>query len=187
MSQARIKIITLFVVGLLLGPAYHLYCSSFTGENTHTSSLDNIGNRWILDDKSIFRISEGLSYKPFEVPLSPMDNNVRLDVSCLQSNCPQLDGASISISNGAQLIFQETININTIALSKKISVGPISIPYPEKFMVLIEPIVKVENPSQLTLSIIKNVTSPSLLLIWIGYGLTFLPLLFLAKTFIKKI
>ena len=54
-------------------------------------------------------------------------------------------------------------------------------------MVLIEPIVKVENASQLTLSIIKNVTSPSLLLIWIGYGLTFLPLLFLAKIFIKKI
>ena len=85
------------------------------------------------------------------------------------------------------MVLQETININTIALSQNISVGPISIPYPEKFMVLIEPIVKVENPSQLTLSIIKNVTSPSLLLIWIGYGLTFLPLLFLAKTFIKKI
>ena len=186
MTQVQIKIITLFVVGILLGPAYQLYCVAFSGEVLSTVMLDQKSDRWILNDGSIFRISRGLSYQPLEIPLSPADNDLLIKISCAPAQCGQLNGVTLSLSTGTAFVFHEKIKVSSLWPFYTLTMGPISIPYPEKFMLLIESASNTPDSSAFALSIKNNVTSPSHLLLWIGYGLVFLPLILLFKTFRKK-
>ncbi|MDA1331205.1 MAG: hypothetical protein O3A65_01855 [Proteobacteria bacterium] len=186
MTQVQIKIITLFVVGILLGPAYHFYCLAFSGEVLSTVMLNQKSDRWILNDGSIFRITRGLSYQPIEIPLSPADNVLLVKISCAPVRCGQLNGFTLSLSTGTAFLFNENIKVNSLWPFSALSLGPISIPYPEKFMLLIESISNTRESPPLALSIKKNVTSPSYLLLCIGYGLTLLPVILLFRTFRKK-
>ena len=186
MTQVQIKIITLFVVGILLGPAYHLYCFAFSGEVLSTMMLDQKSDRWILNDGSIFRISRGISYQPLEISLSPTDNDLFVKFSCISARCEQLHGTTLSLSTGTTFVFNENIKVSSLWPFSPLSMGPISIPYPEKFMFLIESAANTPNAPPLQLSIKKNVTSPSYLLLWIGYGFTLLPSIWLFRIFRKK-
>ena len=183
MTQIQIKIITLFVIGLLLGPTYHFYCYLFSGQNLSVNNLREISDRWVLDDRSIFRISSGMSYKPVELPLTPIENNLLIEVTCKPNPCNPLDKIALSLSSGSNVAFQETLTINSFLPFRDFTTGPISIVYPEQYMILVEPKTAPADAPSVVLSIKKNVASPSHILLAIGYGFCLLPLLFLLKSF----
>jgi hypothetical protein len=124
MTQVQIKIITLFVVGLLLGPTYHLYCSLFSGQSLITNTLNEISDRWVLDDHSIFRISSGISYQPLEMPLTPNENNVIIEISCKPNPCNQIDEMTLSLSSGSNVAFREVLEINSFFPFSDFTTGP---------------------------------------------------------------
>ena len=183
MTQVQIKIITLFVVGILLGPTYHAYCYFFSGESLSKDMLDEISDRWVLDDESIFRISSGKSYRPIELPLTSIENAILIQITCIKNACNQINESILSISSGSSVTFQETIRINSFLPFRDFTTEPISIVHPEKYMILVEPHVETQSPPSIVLSIKKNVTSPSIILLSIGYGFCLLPLLLFLKTF----
>jgi hypothetical protein len=186
MTQIQIKLITLFVVGLLLGPTYHFYCYVFSGQNLSVNNLREISDRWVLDDRSIFRISSGMSYQPMELPLTPIENNFLIEVTCESNPCNPLNEITLSLSSGSKVAFQETLTINSFLPFRDFTTGPISIVYPEKYMILVEPKTAPADAPSVILSIKKNVASPSLILLAIGYGFCLIPLLFLLKSFRVK-
>ena len=183
MTQVQIKIITLFVVGLLLGPTYHLYCSLFSGQSLITNTLNEISDRWVLDDHSIFRISSGMSYQPLEMPLTPNENNVIIEIACKPNPCDQIDEMTLSLSSGSNVAFREVLEINSFLPFNDFTTGAISIGYPEKYMILVEPKLTTSNPPSIVLRVKKNTASPSIILLAIGYGFCLLPCLFLLRIF----
>ena len=183
MTQIQIKIITLFVVGLLLGPSYHFYCSSFSGQLFSTNTLSKISDRWVLNDGSIFRISSGKSYQPKELPLAPTENDLVIKITCTSKSCEQLNKATLSLSSGSNVVFHETLAFGSIVPFGTFTTEPISKVYPEKYMILVEPKLETYSAPSIKLGVKKNIVSPSLILLSIGYGFCLLPFLFLLKTF----
>jgi hypothetical protein len=183
MTQVQIKIITLFVVGLLLGPTYHLYCSLFSGQSLITNTLNEISDRWVLDDHSIFRIRSGFSYQPLEMPLTPNENNVIIEISCKPNPCNQIDEMTLSLSSGSNVAFREVLEINSFFPFSDFTTGPIFIGHPEKYMILVEPKITRSNAPSIALRVKKNAASPSIILLAIGYGFCLLPFLFLLRIF----
>lgn len=186
MTQIQIKLITLFVVGLLLGPTYHFYCYVFSGQNLSVNNLREISDRWVLDDHSIFRISSGMSYQPLEMPLTPNENNVIIEISCKPNPCNQTDKMTLSLSSGSNVAFREVLEINSFFPFSDFTTGPISIGHPEKYMILVEPKLTTSNAPSIVLRIKKNAASPSFILLAIGYGFCLLPCLFLLRIFRTK-
>lgn len=183
MTQIQIKIITLFIIGLLLGPSYHFYCLSFSGQLFSTNIFNEISDRWVLDDKSIFRIGSGKSYQPLELSLTPTENDLLVKITCAPNSCDQLNDSTLSLSSGSNVVFRETLKLNSLVSSHSFTTTPISIVYPEKYMILVELNPTTVSAPSIILEIKKNVTSPSLILLLIGYAFCLLPLLFLLKTF----
>jgi len=70
----RIAAAILLVLGLLLGPGYHLYGQHFNGRESLRVELTERAERWTMPDGTIQRFPGRRAYRPVELPLHPERN-----------------------------------------------------------------------------------------------------------------
>ena len=181
MTQTQIKIITLFVVGMLIGPTYHVYCSMFAGTILTEVMSTGTQNRWVTDNGSILRVNKGVAIKPLEIFLSPDKNPVTVHLACISRNCQNQRTGTVSLYNEEIPLFRDTIAQLDFWTFHSYRSGPINAPHPARLMLWTEFPEGHESRSQWKITIKSNVTIPSLLILWVGYCLTALPVLFFSR------
>lgn len=87
----RIAAAILLVLGLLLGPGYHLYGQHLNGRETLRVELTERAERWTMPDGTIQRFPGRRAYRPVSLPLHP-DRNlavIALTFHMASENGPQ--------------------------------------------------------------------------------------------------
>jgi len=163
------KLIFIFFIGLLTGPVYQAYCVFLSGEMIDAFTLKETRARWQLEDGSIFRIAQGVSYQPQLIALTPQQSPVMINITCSEGSCPKNQNLRAIFSDGEIALANSHIELEgqLIGLGRN-TVGPINIPYPGHF----EFVLETKSPSSMSswdITIKKNVTAPNQYVLWVGY------------------
>jgi len=163
------KLILIFFIGLLTGPLYQAYCVFLSGKTIDAFTLKETRARWQLDDGSIFRITQGVSYQPQLIALTPQQSPVTINITCSERSCPRSQNLHAIFSDGEIALANSRIQLDGQIIGlRRSTVGPINIPYPGHFQFVLE----TKSPSSLSswdVTIKKNVTAPNQLVLWVGY------------------
>ena len=168
----------LLMLGLLLGPAYYLFCEHLSGESGETFTLTERAARWTLPDGSVLRSIRGQVYRPVTLGLDPAMNRIAFRLTF--EAVPESSGASkatdeyqVRLLQSDQPIFQRSLLV-TLAPGAKATVeaGRLELYYPGAYEFLLEevgaPRVAV---SRVTLEVRQKIETLLLPLMWGGFAM----------------
>jgi hypothetical protein len=187
----RPTVVLLLVLGIVLGPGYYAYCMLISGHTIRTIAMTERATRWTTADGSILRFSNGLAYKPVSLLLTPEMNSVmfRLDFNLEGGAAAQPKGSlqyQASLADFDQTILEHPIQLQSSdSTTQTVDVGPLDIPYAADYMFLLVETGKVATPAKVHLSVIENMKTPVMSIVWTGMGLVIAALIFSLRDVIR--
>jgi hypothetical protein len=164
----------LLVLGVILGPVYYGYCLLFSGKVAQSRALTERADRWITPDGAILRFHGGLGYKPVLLELHPDMNLVTLRLR-FSSGQARRDDDTTKLQYQASLLERDhTVLQRSIAIelrpgkSHDFDIGPVEIPYPAQYLVLLEEAGKPAAIPEVTLQVVEKVEKPNMPVAWTG-------------------
>jgi len=167
-------VVLLLVLGVLLGPVYYGYCLHFSGKAAQTHSLTERAERWVTPEGAILRFRGGLGYKPLPLALHPDMNQVTLRLRFTPGAAPQRDHTTKLQYQASLLERDHTVLERAVALELRpgkqevFDIGPLEIPYPGQYLLLLEEVGTPSVVPGVTLEVIEKVEKPNMPVVWTG-------------------
>jgi hypothetical protein len=175
--------VLMVVVGIILGPVYYAYCVYFTGKPEQTHILSERADRWVTDDGAIVRFRGGMGYTPLALPLSPDMNLVLLRIELelpagVQANRAVELNHQVTLLEGDHTILERALSAQlSPGKSHSFDIGPLEIPYPTRYLLLVEEIGKTPVTPHIALEVVAKVEQANQIVVWTGLSLLIVALI----------
>jgi hypothetical protein len=168
----------LLMLGLLLGPAYYLFCEHLSGEAGETFALTERAAHWTLPDGTLLHLLRGQAYRPLTLNLDPGMNRIAFRLTF--EAAPGSSGASkaadeyqVTLLQSDQPIFERSLLVELAPGAKAtVETGRLELYYPGAYEFLLEEAGTPRVPiSRVTLEVRQKIDTLFLPLMWGGFAM----------------
>jgi hypothetical protein len=168
----------LLMLGLLLGPAYYLFCEHLSGEAGETFTLTERAPRWTLPDGTLLHFVRGQAYRPLTLKLDPGMNRIAFRLT-FEAAPGSSDGSKapdeyqVTLLQADQPIFERSLLVKLAPGAKAtVEAGRLELYYPGAYEFLLEEAGTPRVPvSRVTLEVRQRTETLFLPLVWGGFAM----------------
>jgi hypothetical protein len=133
------------MVGLMMGPAYFIYCTYLSGEAGEQVVMTERAARWTTADGTILHFPKRQAYRPIIVELKPDMNRIKLNLTFtaaegdVPATRPAPDDYQASVMQGDQQIMHRSLQVQTKPGNElTLSLGTLEVFYPGAYTFVLE-------------------------------------------------
>ena len=167
----------MLMLGLLLGPAYYVFCEILSGENGQTIILSERAARWTLADGTIEHAVRGQMFRPITLELGPDMNRIAFRLTFEAQNDREVtqstDEYQIAVLQSDLPIFQRTVQVKLArGTTRSVETDKLAVQYPGAYLFLLQEAGEPRVPvSRVTLQVRTKIEPLLLPLMWSGFAL----------------